>query len=319
MADLDSDGDQDLVLASMEGSSPILLNDGNGYFNKSAQTLPNNMHDIAIGDVDNDGDKDLFFAPIRPNLPCPVFLNDGQGVFNRSTTPSTLVPSERVHLFDIENDGDLDAFLLWRNLLYLNDGSGNFVKSNTTLPGIPTFSDLNSDDYVDIISWKGERGFTVYLNDKFGNFVQFSFLQMSSLIICEIDITDIDNDGDNDVIFSNGEEEKKLPSGILLNDGSGRFTDSGQQLSSVGFGYCGTGDLNNDGYIDILVADRSGPANVWINKGNGEFLDSNIKLGDNGGWNNCIIKDIDNDGDLDIFITNIFSQNHGLWFNQLIE
>jgi len=155
------------------------------------------------------------------------------------------------------------------------------------------------------------------LNDKNGSFCEYSISHKDDLIFCFIDFADIDNDGDPDVVYSNGTDEKSLPSGILLNDGKGQFTDSGQKLSAAVFGYVGTGDLNNDGYVDIIITNREKPAEIWMNTGKGKFINSTIKLGEGGLWNNCIIKDIDNDGDNDIFITKVYGGIHGLWLNQL--
>ena len=110
----------------------------------------------------------------------------------------------------------------------------------------------------------------------------------------------------------------KFPAAVLLNDGTGKLTDSMQKLSLVAYGYIGTGDLNNDGYIDIIITDRENPSIIWMNNGKGKYINSGIKMGEGGFWNNCIIKDIDNDRDLDVFITKVHKGSHRLWFSQLI-
>jgi hypothetical protein len=317
MADLDSDGDLDVVFTSLGSGTRILFNDGNGYFKASGQKLPEGTHGIAIGDIDNDGDKDLFFALLGSNRTGPVYVNDGYGVFTAFNPGLSIESSERVQLIDIENDGDLDAFLWWRNLLYVNDGSGNFSKSSLTLPENPSFSDMNGDSFVDIICLEDGKGIKVYLNDKKGKFFEYSFLKKTEISFCYTGFADIDNDGDTDVIFSNGNDRQQYPSGVLMNDGTGRLADSRQKLSTVKYGYIGTGDLNNDGFTDIIITDRENPPTIWMNNGKGILVDSGIRLGEGGQWNNCIIEDIDNDGDMDIFVTKVFKGSHRLWFNQL--
>ena len=156
----------------------------------------------------------------------------------------------------------------------------------------------------------------MHLNDKKGNFVPYSSLTKTDLAFCHLGFADIDNDGDDDIVFSNGNEREQYPGGILLNDGTGTFTNSGQELSTTQYGYVGTGDLNNDGFIDIVLTGREAPSKVWLNDGKGSFFDSGIVLGEGGFWHNCIIDDIDNDGDNDIFITKLFKGGHGLWFNE---
>lgn len=63
------------------------------------------------------------------------------------------------------------------------------------------------------------------------------------------------------------------------------------------------------------------PSLVLFNDGKGRFVDSGIRLATEKGntWANCVLKDLDNDGDIDVFIANRVSGNHGLWFNQVME
>lgn len=112
-------------------------------------------------DVDNDGDIDLFAAPNR------LFENLGGGNF---VTKSTVIgadfnigssPNQWVYTgttwADVENDGDLDCYLAYaQSKLYLNDGKGNFTALENTPPGSSmhgwsaAFADFNADGYADI-------------------------------------------------------------------------------------------------------------------------------------------------------------------------
>jgi len=316
--DLNGDSYLDLVITSIGTETAVFFNDGKGLFSKSKQLFQPELHGIAVGDLDNDGDKDLFFTALRKNQSSPVYLNDGKGVFQKFNIAAPIESGEVVKLTDIDNDGDLDAYLLWGESLYLNDGKGNFTKSRTNLPGY-NFFDLNGDGFIDNIGAVPGEGFKIFLNDKKGNFPEYYFLPKKDLSFCYLGFADLDNDKDIDIIFSNGTDEEIYPAGILLNDGTCRFTDSGQKLSKAAFGYIGTGDLNLDGFIDIIITDMLNPAKIWMNTGNGKFIDSGITLGEGGFWNNCIVKDFDNDGDLDVFITKARDGNCGLWLNQLKE
>jgi hypothetical protein len=318
-ADIDNDGDLDLIISHMKLETAIYLNDGKGFFIKSGQNFQSELHGLACGDLDNDEDIDLIFTSLNKNQPSPIYINNGRGAFELYKSPPPIETGIIVNLIDIDKDGDLDVFINRSSSLYLNNGKGNFSKSSLTLPVVTSFYDLNKDGAVDILSAVHGSGFKVYLNDKKGYFAEFSFQPKSDLFFCYTDFADIDNDGDIDVIFSNGNDKVKNSAGVLLNDGTGRLSDSGQKLSTVEYGNIGTGDLNNDGFTDVVISDNKNPAKVWLNDGKGIFIDSGVLLGEGIGWTNCLIKDLDNDGDMDVFITRIGGGNHGLWFNQLIE
>ena len=320
-ADLDGDGDQDAVFSGTPGPSHVFLNDGKGAFRDSGQAFRPALHGVAIGDLDGDGDPDLVFAAVHSEQASPVYINDGRGRFVEGGG-SALGSGIAVFLIDLEKDGDLDVVLerSGGNSIYLNDGKAHFTRSGPLIPGYAGFGDLNGDGFADWLVSRGGKGFEVSLNDRKGNFPEPGLFPKPDLISRFHALADLDADGDNDVIYSNGEGEIR-PSGILWNDGKGQLSESGQILARVETGRIGTGDLNGDGFVDLLFADRLRPAQIWLNDGKGRFFDSGARLDESGACHGFALADFDGDGDLDVFIANFLNPkgNSGLWFNQLRE
>jgi hypothetical protein len=129
LGDLDGDGDLDAFLAitNPQGftSAPneVWLNDGIGIFSDSGQRLgTDSTNQVALGDIDGDGDLDAFFANMEQ--PNELWLNDGTGLFTKSRQFLETATNPSLELSDLDEDGSLDAFLtnfnqpdnVWLNL-----------------------------------------------------------------------------------------------------------------------------------------------------------------------------------------------------------
>ena len=117
LGDVDSDGDVDAVVANTTaGNVPttrVYLNDGTGVFADSGQGMnAGGAWSVKLGDLDADGDLDIFLPYFYSNSNTAVWLNDGAGAF--SDSGQLLFPGERwgtsVDLGDVDGDGDLDAW-----------------------------------------------------------------------------------------------------------------------------------------------------------------------------------------------------------------
>ncbi len=315
-ADLDADGDLDVVLAALDEGPLVWLNDGRGGFRASSQAFGVEMHGVAAGDLDRDGDPDLFFAPIRKDKPA-LYWNDGRGGLRAA--PLLAGPSESVQLVDADQDGDLDAYLGKGSILFVNDGRGGFSRGRLPVPDYSSLADLNGDGFIDALAASPERGFEVLLNDRKGRFPSAQLVPNKDLIMAACHFADLDGDGDVDVVYVNAIDEGSLASGILLNDGAGRLSGGGRALGpAVAYGSAATGDFDGDGRADIAITDAGGPVRIWLNAGRGTFRDSGLRLGGktDKGMANVLAGDLDRDGAPDLFIPNRFTGELQVWINQ---
>jgi uncharacterized repeat protein (TIGR01451 family) len=167
-ADYDNDGDQDLFEpVGNNQNNRLYRNEGGGQFTRIT-TGPmvqsaGNSTGSAWGDIDNDGDLDLFVsnASAQNNF---LYINNGNGTF--TTAPISTVNSAGGHSHgcgfqDVDNDKDLDLYVnndQGRSFLYINEGTGNFSPKNDELVtgkligGIgQCWSDFDRDGDMDVL------------------------------------------------------------------------------------------------------------------------------------------------------------------------
>ena len=355
-ADVNNDGWPDLFLGGgFQGGSPspnlLAINDGTGSFflassipdprpgfsvlledpceiGKSCYLLPPGSGmavDAEFGDVDADGDLDLFvisiedpFFPGEAADPVTLYINQGGlqggtlGSFAERTafgnlpgnTPHTA--NGDVSLGDLDGDGDLDVFVAapgLQNQLYVNDGLGGFTEVTAT--AIPAEVDETF----------------------------------------EADFGDFDGDGDLDIFLANNiagdptaihmlENRTVTADAPVFVDASAKLPPSFGPTTNIRLG-CDVGDLDSDGDLDIAVTIHElagmggvpdGESVLLINQGGaqggpqGEFLVA-------AGWEPGIfiaadvaLEDIDADGDLDLYLANNgnlfqFDFHDELWIN----
>lgn len=325
LGDFDDDGDLDAVFSNMgEHGSSVWLNDGKGYFVDSGQRLTTWGHGVGVGDLDGDEDLDLFMTCASYSHRSKVYFNNGKGRFKESGQDlhDASLPGNAVRLIDIDTDGDLDAVVVYYELpdkLYLNDGKGVFTESSTIIPEHATFVDIDSDGDIDIFVKEYGIGYKTMLNNGQGYFSDYWQISEANVTRGGVAFDDLDGDRDVDAFICNGDNSgNNYPATIWLNDGSGKFSDSGQQLNGTSLGKVGLGDLDGNGSIDAFISILGSPNQVWINNGKGYFSDSGLRLRcaltDN--TNQVALGDLDNDGDLDIFVANFIDGRNEVWFNR---
>lgn len=324
LADLDADGDLDAIFANAQSEhSEVWLNDGHGLFTDTGQELGSFRHGVDVNDVDGDGDLDVVLTTHRDNQTTRVYLNDANAVFAELDGAFETNIGFSVQLLDLDGDGDLDAVGDGESAthIYLNNGAGYFTPSEAALPLTAIWGDLDFDGDIDAFIKEDGVGYSVQMNDGQGRFSQqWSLEDNTALRMGDMTTGDVDRDGDLDVIVTNGHfQTTSYPARVFLNDGTGQFTKSGQQLSAVTNAGLTLDDLDEDGDLDLVMTNYMQPCQIWINNGSGRFEDSGIRLGENELYRHVHAGDLDGDGDLDIFLAT-FGMDRGpneIWFNGL--
>lgn len=247
--DIDNDGDVDLLVGRSNGLN-VYLNDG-GHFSQhliEVDFVPDSVPlGIALSDIDHDGDSDIYIS---------VFVdpqNFRSGVFN---DPSHAKP----------------------NVLLLNEGNLNFtdITSRSGTAGsqntfVSMFSDLDNDGWQDLLVAQNTGQVEIFRNNRD---LSFSLVDTHSGygFWMGVAVGDIDNDGDQDVLFSNAgdsipaaltkgdireDQRHNLGWALWRNDGGFKFSDVTEQyaINEEGFAWGSVfEDLNLDGRLDLLVA-----------------------------------------------------------------
>ncbi len=276
----------------------------------------------AFFDYDNDGWMDIylvnsgasdFFTPTA-SLRNALYRNNHDGTFT-DVTDKAGVAGGRFGMGVAASDYDGDG---WQDLFVTNYGSNILYRNN----GNGTFTDVSEKAGVAGVGWSTCAVWFDYNSDNRLDLFVSSFIQFDRSLhrLC-VDKTATQNYYCIPRIF------KPRPSHLFRNNGNGTFTDMSQEsgiADSPGksFGAVAT-DINNDGLMDLFVANDTMPNFLFVNKGNGKFEESGlaagVAYGDTGTPRSGMgvdAEDYDGDGWQDLFVANIDQEFFSLYHNQ---
>jgi hypothetical protein len=282
---------------------------------------------VAILDYNNDGRPDIFFTN-GAKLPelrktdstfhnC-LLENLGDGRFREVTEKAGLQGTDLDYCYgvaagDFDNDGFPDLFICnaGRNALYHNNGNGTFSdvtsaaglndKPKELLSVCAAWIDYDKDDRLDLVV------------------SHYTYWNPLTDPRCQIDAqTDY---------YCNPRTVKPVPHSLYHNEGNGKFRNVSKEAgfsNSLGKGMgIGVADFNEDGWLDIFIANDTEPNFLFVNQGNGTFQEMAMIYGV--AYNDdaavvsgmgCDVRDYDNDGWVDIFYSNLQNQVFGLFHNE---
>ncbi len=317
MFDFDGDGDEDLFFVdggSLPGytgepaRSRLFRNDGNGHFTdwtaKSGIRVTTYGNGGTAGDIDGDGDLDLFVVGFGAEQ---LFRNNGDGTFTDVTAQAGVANplwSAAAAFADTDNDGDLDLLVV---------DYVDFKVTDNKECGDPKRK-LRGYCHPDVFNPQPVRFFRNQGNGTFEDATQAAGLAAAIGPGLAVSFGDIDNDGWQDFYVANDNK----PNFLFRNKGNGTFEDisvlSGTALGDTGRPEAGMGvdmgDYDGDGLLDIVVTNYELETNaLYKNLGGGAFVDNRsvariaepslMFLAFGIAW-----ADFDQDGDIDLVTTN---------------
>ena len=340
-ADYDNDGFEDAYVTEFRHwkGNYLYHNNGDGTFTKITSGPMVNDRGAAAGstwgDYDNDGDLDLFVSN-NVRAVNHLYQNNGDGTFNRVDAGDISNYGGYCHnaaWIDYDNDGYLDMFVsdympTKYNQLYHNNGDGTFTKvldnpiaMEAKFSMGATWADYDNDGLIDLFvpNGRGENN-SLYHNEGNGQFIKV----LNGDIVNDGGNSvgsswgDYDNDGDMDLYVTNASDQNNF---FYINNGDGTFTRNYTRIIVNEGGHShgsGWADVDNDGDLDLFVGNDADNSNrLYMNNGDGTFSKtSNPVNEDEENSMGGAFADIDNDGDLDLFVGNKGGQTNTLYLNE---
>ena len=329
-ADLDGDGDLDLLTAQYHGNSVnVQFNNGAGQYAFSSSVvvglaLVSNPFSVSTADLDGDGDIDFVTANNDAVLhSASVRFNDGTGHFSGGSELFVGSNPVAVTTADVDGDGDLDVLVANSGpgsnsvSVRFNTGSGTFSGGSEAQvgPGPQSIAmgDVDGDGDLDLLTTSyGTFGnppgttVSVRLNNGSGTFAGTREVPVADRPF-SIATADVDADGDLDFLSVSSAAVGLV--NVRVNDGTGRFTNGPDvPVGAYPHGVT-TGDVDGDGDLDLLTANYTtgtsggGTVSVRLNDGSGGFTGGSEVPTATGPW--CVVTgDVDGDGDLDLLTGN---------------
>ena len=321
-ADINGDLYLDIFIGGVAGTPPcILINQQDGTFadrtpGSGLDVVRSETYSAAFGDYDKDGDLDLFLTQWNTDRgpgenSQNLWENDGTGVFTDVSIASGVTEA-------LEEEDE--------------EPGGPFTDYSFT----PNFVDVDSDGWLDLVITSDEGKNLVLVNNKVGGFENITESVVSSPHATGAAMGDYDNDGDVDW-FASGLYYDLPGAGftgnrLYSNQGNGTFQDltdtAGVRDGSWGWA-SSFADFNNDGNLDLVQVNGYGvhpngdfnqffrdPSRLFMNNGNGTFAEeaADLRFDDFLLGRGVVCFDYDRDGDIDIFVANVFGEP-ALWRN----
>lgn len=323
VADLDGDGDLDLLSASsLDHTLAWYENDGSQTF--TTHTISSTFtgaNAISSSDLDQDGDLDLLVTS-ETNQTLAWYENDGNEAFMARTITTTATGARALLAADVDGDHDLDLIaaaetgnvMLW----YENDGPESFTTHTLTNtehdPTAVYTTDLDRDGDLDVLAAFGTDDKVMWYENNGDSPLTFTSHTVATNInhASSVYATDVDSDGDIDVLSTSRDGDT-----VAWHDNTGNqaFITHTLDTNADGARAVQAADVDGDGDMDIVAASENDDTVAWYQNNGSESFTKNILTTTADGAAAIHAADIDSDGDLDI-ITASGLDDTVAWYQQ---
>lgn len=319
IADINGDYLDDIVSVSNDNVYALHQTAQAGQFAPVTLSTPFTNHmpswSMAAGDFDKNGYNDLLYGS-GSGVALMLANSDGTAYTTKiETDPGQYVFSQRTNFIDIDNDGNLDAFIchdVQPNVRFMNNGEGGATFMQGGMGDYPSggnygsiWVDYDNDGDMDLFIAKCRGGQDNAAKDELhrnnGDGTYTNVAQELGLDDLHQSWSsawaDFDNDGDMDV-FIGASSDAGGGHKLMRNNGDGTFTNvtagSGFENAALNIEHIAQ-DFNNDGYMDVF----GGGNTIMYGNGNMTFTPANVPMG------NGPVGDLNNDGFLDVLNHNM--------------
>ncbi|MGR3278684.1 FG-GAP-like repeat-containing protein [Acaryochloris marina NIES-2412] len=310
LADLNGDGQLDLITANTDGRSISLrLGNADGTF-QGLQEINigfNRPQSIQTVDLNNDGNLD-FVTTNTANDSVSVLLGNGDGSFNPHTDYTVTARPTYSVLGDFNSDGQVDLLTLHEssdttNIMF-GDGNGGFsapLQSSLT-SGLqdPTLVDLNADGRLDLVASNTvNNSIALFLGNGDGTFTLGTEYSLPNQPL-ELEIADVDGNGITDIIANSSSAMF-----TLFGNGDGTFDSTVITTPlSTRMNFLQVADLNQDGFVDLVGVDTNNrQLTILDGDGTGQFS-TRRSYATKDGPSRLALGDLNGDSVLDVVTVN---------------